>query len=327
MAHILGTDEAGYGPNLGPLVVSASLWRVPEGVAAEQLYDRLAEVVCSSLPRNGSPAPRLAVADSKCLYQPGKGLRRLEEGVLAALGLTGCRPATWAELFDVLDPGSTAQRAGVPWYAEYERATPPPPIPVECEAEELAALTARLAEGLREAGVALVGLRSRVVFPGPFNGRLGPCRTKGEVLSQITLELAAEMIDGVDDGPVDVFCDKHGGRNRYADLLSGCFPEHLVEIHGEGREQSRYRFGPSERRVSFCFRTRAEALLPVALASMTSKYLRELAMKALNAWWGSRVPGLRPTAGYPVDAKRFKADVAETQAALGIDDAILWRVR
>ena len=30
MAYLIGTDEAGYGPNLGPLVISATLWEVPE---------------------------------------------------------------------------------------------------------------------------------------------------------------------------------------------------------------------------------------------------------------------------------------------------------
>ena len=28
MTLVIGTDEAGYGPNLGPLVVAATAWRV-----------------------------------------------------------------------------------------------------------------------------------------------------------------------------------------------------------------------------------------------------------------------------------------------------------
>jgi hypothetical protein len=60
---------------------------------------------------------------------------------------------------------------------------------------------------------------------------------------------------------------------------------------------------------------------------MASKYLRELAMRALNAFWGPRVPGLRPTAGYPQDARRFRNDIAATRRELGIEERVLWRVK
>ena len=83
----------------------------------------------------------------------------------------------------------------------------------------------------------------------------------------------------------------------------------------------------AQRRVEFCFQTKAERHLPAALASMASKYLRELAMRALNAFWCGRSPGLRPTAGYPQDAKRFRADIAHALAELQIDDRVLWRVK
>ena len=45
MTYLIGTDEAGYGPNLGPLVISATVWRVPDGVRAEGLYKRLPGIV------------------------------------------------------------------------------------------------------------------------------------------------------------------------------------------------------------------------------------------------------------------------------------------
>ena len=122
-------------------------------------------------------------------------------------------------------------------------------------------------------------------------------------------------------------CDKHGGRNRYGPLLAEHFPEWLIEVRGEGRQRSVYRFGPPERRVEVCFRTKAESCLPAALASMASKYLRELAMRAFNDFWRRRVPGLAPTAGYPLDARRFKEAIAAVQAELGIDDRVFWRCR
>jgi hypothetical protein len=39
------------------------------------------------------------------------------------------------------------------------------------------------------------------------------------------------------------------------------------------------------------------------------------------------VPGLRPTAGYPQDAVRFKREIEACQQRLGIADRSLWRNR
>jgi hypothetical protein len=58
---------------------------------------------------------------------------------------------------------------------------------------------------------------------------------------------------------------------------------------------------------------------------MTAKYVRELAMHAFNAFWSTRLPALRPTAGYPLDARRWRRDAAAAIQSLGIDDEQLWR--
>ena len=50
-------------------------------------------------------------------------------------------------------------------------------------------------------------------------------------------------------------------------------------------------------------------------------------MRGFNARSGARVQGLKPTAGYPLDARRFKADIAAVQGELAIDDRVLWRDR
>ena len=44
----------------------------------------------------------------------------------------------------------------------------------------------------------------------------------------------------------------------------------------------------------------------VALASIVSKTIRELWMDVFNDYWCERVPGLKRTAGYHTDAKRFR---------------------
>jgi ribonuclease HII len=67
--------------------------------------------------------------------------------------------------------------------------------------------------------------------------------------------------------------------------------------------------------------------LAVALASMVSKYLREVLMERFNRFWQERVPGLRPTAGYPSDAARFFAAIGPARQQLGIAENDLWRTR
>lgn len=318
MLHVIGTDEAGLGPNLGPLVVSATVWQMPDGMSVADLFDRLAEAVAPAAGEAGRE--RIAVADSKKLYQSGGSIGHLERGVLAALASLGRCPKGWQRLFDDCDPASAARRAAVPWYAGYDE-----PIPIGCQ-DDAAGLGRRILAACRAAGVRLCAVRSRVVEPHDFNARLASCGNKGALLSDVTLGLAAELAAGL-AGPVSMICDKHGGRNRYADLLAQHFPDAFIEIHGESRQRSAYRFGPAERRIDACFCTKAERFLPVALASMVSKYLRELAMRALNRYWTDRLPGLRPTAGYPEDARRFKKEILATQQRLGITDSMLWRER
>ena len=88
-----------------------------------------------------------------------------------------------------------------------------------------------------------------------------------------------------------------------------------------------YRWGPPGVRREVRFAVRGESFLPVALASMTAKYLRELAMAAFNSFWQQQVPGLKPTAGYPQDARRFAASIDEARQQLAIDNDLLWRCR
>ena len=44
-------------------------------------------------------------------------------------------------------------------------------------------------------------------------------------------------------------------------------------------------------------------------------------------FWCQRVAGLKPTAGYPVDAKQFFREIRDQKQQLGIADASIWRQR
>jgi ribonuclease HII len=94
----------------------------------------------------------------------------------------------------------------------------------------------------------------------------------------------------------------------------------------EGALRSSYRVLGLGREVRLTFQPRADAeQFCVALASMVSKYVRELLMGELNAFWQGHVPGLRPTAGYPGDAARYFEAIRPAAQRLGIPEAAIWR--
>lgn len=310
MAWLIGVDEAGYGPNLGPLSIGATAWRVRD--AGADLYELLASTVSPRV-----DGDRIAIADSKQLYKPRGGLVALERAVHAAVDSA----TSYSRLIESLGADPAASRLGLPWHAGFDAA-----LPLDIEPKGLAALRIRLADGCESVGVARPIVRARLVFPAEFNDLVDRYETKGAALSHVTLALVRELVDGL-DGPIDCTLDKHGGRNRYGALIQHHFPEHWLETIAESRAESVYHWGDGDARVTFTFCSQGERFLPTALASMTAKYLRELSMKALNEYWAQHTPGLRPTAGYPVDAKRFKREIAPAQEMLGVQDRILWRNR
>lgn len=323
MGYLIGTDEAGYGPNLGPLVISASVWHVHGDPRRVDLYRKLS-AACASCDdaANDPDDDRLRVGDSKLLYRPPQGLKLLERGVLAMLGLLNNPPSDWRQLWQSLEPQPHGSCDSLPWHEGFDIR-----LPLEADVDDLSQIVARLRAATCKAKVSLVAVRSQTVFPEQFNDLAERLGNKAEALSRLTLGLAASLMADLEPEPTVVVCDKHGGRNRYGPLLQQQFPDVLVEVAREGQAESVYRFGSAEARTEFRFRVGAEAMLPTALASMASKYLRELCMLAFNDFWRRHVPDLRPTAGYPGDARRFKSEIEAMQLELGIEDRILWRTR
>jgi hypothetical protein len=323
MPFLLGIDEAGYGPNLGPLAISASVWEAPQGVRGDELYERLHTVIAPAAERSAKAAGRrIAIADSKLLYQSSKGLKLLERGLWAAWSLLDQRPLSCGDVWKLLagpDAGPRREALCDGW----DRL----PAPRDLDAAEIDRRRPALCAALTQAGVRLVGLQSVAVFPREFNDTVDRSESKGAALSHWSLQLVARMIEPLGDEPIAILCDKHGGRDHYLPLLMHFFPDRHIEVVSEGRLKSVYRFGPAQRRVEIAFQAKGESHLPTALASMASKYLRELAMLAFNDFWRQQVADLRPTAGYPVDARRFKADIAAAQQGLGIEDRIVWRTK
>jgi ribonuclease HII len=284
MIHsILGTDEAGYGPNLGPLVISCVIWKMEEnGIEDAQPADdpivelerRLRPIVTDSPSQWGNSGKLLLIGDSKKLYQSGK-LQILANAVQTAVDFSGHSPLNTDHSY----------------------------------------------------GVSLCDIKSEVISPRDFNRLLEQLGNKSTLLTETTLQLIKNAIQTLPDGgDVTILCDKHGGRNRYADQLYRFFPDGgWIEILTEGTPLSVYRLCSQGRKIEFRFQAKADRHIPAALASMTAKLLRELAMLEFNRFWQQYLPDLQPTAGYPVDATRFFGQIDEIRQKLGIPKSDIWR--
>ena len=280
---ILGTDEAGYGPNLGPLVVSITAWEVDS---------RDISLLFEPLKKEG-----ISIDDSKKLYHGGS-IAALEASLLAPL-----------------------------------RTLKKDVTPIANDVEKVVQLSEKFETVVQQHGIRLLDMQYRSIEPKEFNQLLDRFDSKGTLLSNVTFRLIAEQIAKfTNDKDFLILCDKHGGRNYYLDILTEFFPGEFIQIVQQSRESSIYRLTSAVqtsavRRLECRFLAKGESHLPIALASMFAKYQRELAMIQFNEFWRSHLPDLRPTAGYPEDAKRFKREIADVQKKLGIADESLWRKR
>src|SRR5262249_35199841 len=239
-----------------------------------------------------------------------KGLQHLERGVLALLGNQSSHQCV-SHLVDgwSVEP---AALAGEFWY----KGTTPVPRHGEWPAA-------------KSLGVGFEVVRTALVCPLRFNELAEGANSKGVVLSHCLGRLLGDVLSRLPPGePVAVFVDKHGGRNTYAAMLQDALSGGVVTVAQESNLRSHYRVLGLPGDLTFTFEPRADGThLPVALASMVSKYLRELLMEEFNAFWAEHVPGLKPTAGYPGDSARFLEAIRPAMAKLGIDEEAVWRKR
>lgn len=314
MARFWGMDEAGYGPNLGPLVVALTCWDVPE--LDFDFWSHLDGSVCRDSTQGGT---RLHVADSKVVHNSANGIGPLELSAWSLLQLAryaGNDVRTMISIGHHLPAAYPANAGGAPLSIEYSP-------PLEADEAIIQSLTSQLQQDLERRSVACLGVWASVVWPDQFNALVDAHGNKASVLTHVSLKLLGSQWR-VDETPQLVLADRHGGRKFYAaalqELIGG---DGFVSVLTETKERSRYRLQSTD----IEFAEKSERHFPVAAASLVAKYLRELAMIEFNAFWSHHQPELRPTKGYPEDARRYLKDIRPTLHHLGVPLSAVWRER
>ena len=296
---VMGVDENGLGPRLGPLVATSLVLESPRYARAALCERGLA----------------LGLTDSK--QTGGFGRMGFTESVaLALIERAGAGlPTCGNDLLDRISPHSRQRLRAC--------------CPDDSTAAQCWALDLRLpafggdptyGEALLDALVGrsslrIVDVRSRVACAGVLNAKLAAGTNK----LAVDLELFEELIASVHDrhsSALLVICGMIGGIRDYASRFSR-FERCQVQPLADRRGQRRYRVGGlGELR----FEVDADARhLPVALASIVGKYVREICMGRIGEFYRQGTPALTLASGYhdPVTT-RFIDATEPSRRRLGI---------
>jgi ribonuclease HIII len=295
-----GIDEAGYGPILGPLVVSC---------VSVQGDDHACQALGQLL-----AAANLSAGDSKKIYK-SRGLAGLEMTLMPLINLiSDNKIKNLGQLAKLIcEPVHLDQ---IPWFSDWHNM----PLPAQASASRIDNATETLTHQFSNRQIRM---RAIILSAQRYNQLLERFGNKADLMaSQCGNHL--RWINDASSSHSSIVCDKLGGRKFYSPILQQALPDQTTEVISEHPTLSSYQVG----KMLVSFEQGADGTnLQVGLASMLSKYLRELMMLLFNRWWAAKQPGIKPTAGYWQDGTRFIKEIAQLRQELKVADSDLIRAK
>jgi len=319
MAVLVGIDEAGFGPLLGPLVVSSSALSLPKHLLHADLWQILSK---STANKRRHLAGRLLIADSKKAYSKSLGIKQMQRTVLTCLASLGEKPATLTELMTLLCPDCLEQMDEYPWHKQAASCR------LSADEVDVAIAAEVLKNDLGSNHIKMLELKSCCLDVGCYNKMVSAVRNKADVLFSTVSRLIKRAYDNFGSDDLQIIVDRQGGRVRYRRCLQQMFGDMDLKILREEAAVSSYELNSGGKGMQLHFIVGAdERFFPVSLASMVSKYLRELLVGNINRYFAAHCADLIPTAGYWKDGLRFVEDLKKNLPHIAIDMNLLVRCR
>jgi ribonuclease HII len=319
MVVLVGIDEAGFGPILGPLIVSSITFSLPHNLLKSDLWQVLRKSIGD---RRKYLAGRLLITDSKKAYTRSSGIKHLQRTVLTVLKCLGKEPSTLTELVELLCPSCLCRLGDYPWYRDITNHS----FSTDIADKEVASVV--LADDLASNSMELLDIRSSCLDVAYYNKMVAAVRNKANVLFSTTCSLIKSAYDNFAGDDLQIIVDRQGGRVHYRKELQRMFGDMELKILRESPTTSSYELQSDGKAMRLHFVVGADGrFLPVSLASMVSKYLRELLVGNINRYFAGFSTDLKPTAGYWKDGLRFIEDVKTNLPDVRFDSNQLIRSR
>jgi len=312
--YVVGIDENGFGPQMGMLTVTGSLFEVKK-------YNR--EDFWNGI------RGKAVVDDSKRVLK----FNRINEGertVLTYYNLFNERlPERFKELLDSVSlftlqelrqycPSPAAEMC---WKLEILL-----PHWIRIKEDEIQRDAAKIKQGMAHQEMRLIEVKTAIFCPYKFNALIIEKGIKKTHLDFILFEKLIEYFykQYGNEQKYLFLCDKIGGTKRYLSWFN--YLQNFKVLEKKEEINSIYSLEDIGR---ICFIKEGDKKhFPIALSSIFGKYIREVFMERINYFFTSRIRNLRPASGYHDRiTEEYKKRTANLRDALNIPERCFLRIR
>ncbi|MCM8763958.1 MAG: hypothetical protein NC830_01130 [Candidatus Omnitrophica bacterium] len=251
----LGIDENGYGPALGPLVVSGIK-------ATSDITEKRPDGIC----------------DSKILFSSQNKLAKIEKIALAIFKI--CRQKLPENALDIFENFENVHCPEINPAICFESL---PKIPLWTTGSDAEKYVEYLSEFLTQHRIKIESVNSQILCVNKFNNFCRKNMKKDFINYMLFEKIMLQFSLDCDD--LIITAGKIGGRKRYICFLRNGFCEWEIIKEKEDKEVSTYLLTKNKKKIILNFVKDIESKSFLGtLAGIYGKYIRELFMTGINSW-------------------------------------------